>query len=73
LQSHDGFIDLLPSIPDAWRNYGEVKGLKAKGNFTVDMAWKDGKITTYKISSPNKTKVKVKVNGEMKEIRTSKI
>ncbi len=73
LQSHDGFIDLLPSIPDAWKNYGEIKGLKAKGNFTVDMAWKDGKITTYKISSPKMTKVKVKVNGEMKEILTSKI
>lgn len=68
IQSHDGFIDLIPALPDAWKAYGNVKGLKARGNFTVDMNWKDGKIITYRISSTKAKKVKVKVNGEIKEI-----
>ncbi|RZM29054.1 MAG: glycoside hydrolase family 95 protein [Pedobacter sp.] len=72
LQSHDGFIDLLPAIPDAWKAYGNVKGMKARGNFTVDMSWKDGKIITYRISSPVAKKVKVKLNGQIKEITSAK-
>ncbi|WP_316819149.1 glycoside hydrolase family 95 protein [Pedobacter nyackensis] len=68
LQSHDGFIELLPAIPDAWKSYGNIKGFKARGNFTVDMTWKDGKIVNYRIASPKPQKVKVKVNGELKEI-----
>ena len=72
LQSHDGFIDLLPAIPDTWRKYGSVKGMKARGNFTVDMTWKDGRITDYKISSPTSRKVKIKLNGKIKEITSEK-
>jgi alpha-L-fucosidase 2 len=68
LQSHAGFIDLLPALPDAWKSSGEIKGIKARGNFTVDMEWKDGKITHYRIASATSRKVKVKVNGEVKEI-----
>jgi alpha-L-fucosidase 2 len=73
LQSHAGFIELIPSIPDIWKPSGEVKGLKARGNFTVDMKWKDGKITDYRIASPKPQKVKIKVNGEIKEIISEKI
>lgn len=68
LQSHAGYIHLLPALPDAWKKSGEVNGLKARGNFTVDMKWKDGKIIHYKIYSTSAKKVKVKVNGELKEI-----
>jgi len=73
IQSHDGSIELIPAIPDLWKEGGEVNGLKARGNFTVDMKWKAGKITTYTISSSIPRSVKVKVNGEMKVFKAKKI
>jgi alpha-L-fucosidase 2 len=73
IQSHDGFIDLLPALPDVWTAYGSIKGLRARGNFTVDMSWKDGRITSYRISSSNPKKVKVKVNGKISEIMASRL
>ncbi|WP_142688273.1 glycoside hydrolase family 95 protein [Chitinophaga polysaccharea] len=71
IQSHAGFIDLLPALPDAWKASGSVKGMKARGNYTVDMTWKNGIVTNYKIRGAGK--VKVRVNGQMKEIQATKI
>jgi alpha-L-fucosidase 2 len=72
IQSHEGYINLLPAIPDHWKATGSVKGLKARGNFTVDMQWKDGKIIAYKITSPQAKKVKVKINGAIKQVMSVK-
>ncbi len=51
LQSHQGKLELLPALPaNTWKK-GEVKGLRAVGAFTVDMAWEDGKATTVRVTS----------------------
>jgi len=43
LQSHIGFIQLLPALPDAWKG-GAVSGICAKGNFEVDMVWENNQL-----------------------------
>jgi alpha-L-fucosidase 2 len=48
LQSHDGQISLLPALPAAWQT-GSIKGIKARGNFTIEINWKDGKLVQSKI------------------------
>lgn len=44
MQSHEGFINLLPALPDAL-NTGELKGFKARGGITIEkMTWRDGRV-----------------------------
>lgn len=70
LQSHAGEISLLPAIPESWKKGGSFQGLKARGGFTVDCSWKNGKITTYKIYSQRSKKAKVRINGKQMEINS---
>ncbi|MGN7988780.1 glycoside hydrolase family 95 protein [Pedobacter sp. 22226] len=50
LQSQDGFIYVLPALPDAWKN-GSVSGLVSRGGFSFDITWKEGKITKLTVHS----------------------
>ena len=50
LQSHGGYISLLPSIPKEWSSLN-FKGLKARGNFEISLGYKDGVIENCEIIS----------------------
>lgn len=71
MQSNSEYIELLPALPKAWAS-GEVKGLKARGNYEVDMVWNAGKVSSVKIKSTTSPTVKVLMNGKFETIKTFK-
>ena len=62
-------ITLLPALPKAWRS-GCVKGLRARGGFTVDVSWHDHQVTSYRISSAEFREVKLTQAGQTKIIKS---
>ena len=63
IQSHDGFIELLPAIPDEWAD-GSFKGLRVRGGAEVSAAWKDHQLQSVEILATvgNDFKFKVPTN-----------
>lgn len=67
LQSHAGEIELLPALPPSWDS-GSVRGLRARGGFTVDLAWNHGRVTEYRITSTRPKSVQLRVNGAVQTV-----
>ncbi len=65
MQSHEGFIHLLPALPDEWPN-GEFKGVCARGGFELDFSWKDKKVDRIKVLSKAGEPCRIKVAGAVK-------
>jgi alpha-L-fucosidase 2 len=67
IQSHTGTIELLPALPEAWST-GKATGLRARGGYTVDIEWKDGKVVSATIRNILGNPCSVKINSTTKTI-----
>ncbi|SEC85522.1 alpha-L-fucosidase 2 [Amycolatopsis tolypomycina] len=60
LHARPGVLELLPALPSAWAASGRVTGIGARGGFTVDLSWRDGKVTQAVIRSVGGTRTEVR-------------
>ena len=67
MQSHSDTIEVLPALPTAWAN-GTMTGMKAVGNFTVDITWELNKAKRVKIVSHKGQPLMVKADGIAKAV-----
>ena len=71
LQGDEKEMVLLPAIPDAWKE-GKVTGLRARGGYTVDLEWLDGKLLSATITADNKGKIKLSHKGKQITLKVKK-
>jgi alpha-L-fucosidase 2 len=72
LQSfEEGVVRILPALPPVWKT-GYVKGLKARGNVTVDIYWKDNKAVKVVMKPANDLKINMVVNGKTVPVELKK-
>lgn len=65
LQSHLDEIHLLPALPQKWQK-GKIEGMKARGGYTVDINWNNGKISSGKIQAKIDNFCKIRTNSPIK-------
>ncbi len=71
MQSHMGFIHLLPALPDAWSE-GRIAGICAKGGFDIEIIWSDGKLKEAVISSKNGSRCNLRYGADTLSFKTKK-
>lgn len=70
IQSHNGYIEILPALPDAWSN-GDFKGLCVRGGAEVDAEWKNKKLTTVLVHANNTSEFTVKIPDYAKAVKAN--
>jgi len=69
LQSHAGYVELLPALPGSWKD-GRVSGLMARGGFQVDMSWEAGELVDLRILSKLGNTLDVRYGSTENQINT---
>ncbi|WP_433832955.1 glycoside hydrolase family 95-like protein [Actinoplanes sp. CA-015351] len=67
LQSDGQEIELLPALPSAWRD-GSVRGLRARGGFTVDLTWRDGELHEARVHADRPAHTRVRYRDTISTI-----
>jgi len=70
IQSHEGELHLLPSLPTSWQA-GRVRGLRARGGFEVDMSWAKGKLASATIHSKLGRRCSVRLGDARVQLETA--
>jgi alpha-L-fucosidase 2 len=60
LQSHAGYIHLIPALPDQFKN-GSFEGLRARGGVVVSAEWKDKKLVSATLTAETRGEFKIKI------------
>lgn len=68
VQSHQGYIYLLPALPQAWPS-GSVSGLRARGGFEVSLSWQDGELVQAEIISLYGQMCAIRVNSSVEVLQ----
>jgi alpha-L-fucosidase 2 len=71
LQSHAGEIHVLPALPDAWKT-GSVKGLKARGNYEVDIEWENGNLVEVNVTSFSGIPAQIRYNDKLIDVAAAR-
>jgi len=69
LQSHRGFIHVLPAIPPEWESGGSFSGLCARGGARVSCTWKDGQVLEIIINATTDNTFLLKVPANFRHIK----
>jgi alpha-L-fucosidase 2 len=67
LQSHTGEIELLPALPQALAT-GSVQGLRARGGYTVDLTWKEGRLVEASLKADRAGQCRVRYGDRVQTI-----
>ncbi|BAL88208.1 hypothetical protein AMIS_29880 [Actinoplanes missouriensis 431] len=67
LQSDGEEIELLPALPSTWRD-GAVRGLRARGGFTVDISWSDGRLHEARVYADRPTRTRLRYRDTVIEV-----
>ncbi len=79
VQSHEGYIQLLPALPDEWKAAGNIEGIITRGAFELDFNWQDGEVKELQLLSKAgavckiKSEKKMRVFKDGKEVQVNKI
>lgn len=71
LQSHNGYIEFLPTLPEQW-NTGYFKGLCVKGGAEVDLEWENGSVKSAKLKATVDNVFSVKLPASMNSLKLKK-
>lgn len=70
LQSHEGFVNVLPALPSEWPE-GELHGFKVRGGAEVDLKWKDGRLKELTVRQPRNAEQTFKTGEEFIKVKGS--